>query len=65
MDDKYLKEYYESYDEDGRLLSRHGQIEFITTMKSSRNFLHRTPAYLRSVRVREDTLMLLQKWAIP
>lgn len=39
MDDKYLKEYYESYDEDGRLLSRHGQIEFITTMKYVEKFL--------------------------
>ena len=39
MDDKYLKEHYESYDEDGRLLSRHGQIEFITTMKYVEKFL--------------------------
>ena len=29
----YLKEYYESYDEEGRLLSKHGQVEYITTMK--------------------------------
>ena len=29
----YLKEYYESRDEDGRLASRHGQVEFLTTMK--------------------------------
>ena len=33
MDDKYLKEYYEGYDEDGRLLTRYGQVEYITTMK--------------------------------
>lgn len=29
----YLKEYYESHDEDGRLASRHGQVEYLTTMK--------------------------------
>ena len=39
MDDKYLKEYYEGYDEDGRLLSRHGRVEFITTMKYVEKFL--------------------------
>ena len=29
----YLKQYYEGYDEDGRLLSKVGRIEYITTMK--------------------------------
>lgn len=29
---KYLTEYYNSYDEDGRLISKHGQVEFITTV---------------------------------
>ena len=29
----YLDEYYNSYDEEGRLLSRHGQVEYLTTMK--------------------------------
>lgn len=29
----YIKEYYANYDEDGRLLSRHGQVEYLTTMK--------------------------------
>lgn len=29
----YLEEYYNKYDEDGRLLSRHGQVEYLTTMK--------------------------------
>lgn len=33
MDNKYLKEYYENYDEDGRLDSRYGHIEFLTTMR--------------------------------
>lgn len=29
----YLEDYYQSHDEDGRLLSRHGQVEYLTTMK--------------------------------
>ena len=29
----YIEDYYKSYDEDGRLLSRHGQVEYLTTMK--------------------------------
>ena len=28
-----LKTYYEAYDEEGRLLSKHGQVEYITTQK--------------------------------
>ena len=39
MDNKYLKEYYEGYDEDGRLLTRWGQIEYITTMTYIEKFL--------------------------
>lgn len=29
----YLTNYYERYDENGRLISKHGMIEYITTMK--------------------------------
>ena len=29
----YLENFYTNYDEEGRLLSRHGQVEYITTMK--------------------------------
>ena len=29
----YLESYYNNYDEDERLLSRHGQVEYLTTMK--------------------------------
>ena len=29
----YLEEYYNNYDEERRLLSRHGQVEYLTTMK--------------------------------
>lgn len=36
----YLKNYYESYDEDGRLLSRHGYIEYYTTMHFIGKYLH-------------------------
>lgn len=35
----YLTNYYENYDEDGRLNSKHGMIEFITTMKYIERYL--------------------------
>ncbi|HEX3021682.1 MAG TPA: class I SAM-dependent methyltransferase [Lachnospiraceae bacterium] len=33
----YLEQYYSNHDEEGRLLSRHGQVEYITTM----TYIHR------------------------
>ena len=30
---EYLKQFYENYDEEGRLLSRHGQVEYLTTRR--------------------------------
>jgi ubiquinone/menaquinone biosynthesis C-methylase UbiE len=36
---KYLTEYYNNYDEEGRLTSKHGKIEFLTTMKYINKFL--------------------------
>ena len=30
---KALTEYYSAYDEDGRLRSQHGMVEFLTTMR--------------------------------
>jgi ubiquinone/menaquinone biosynthesis C-methylase UbiE len=35
----YLKSFYESYDEDGRLTSKHGRVEFITTIKYVEKYL--------------------------
>ena len=35
----FLEEYYNAYDEEGRLLSRHGQVEYLTTMKYIRECL--------------------------
>ncbi len=35
----YLAQYYGGYDEDGRLLSKHGMVEFITTMKYIKKYL--------------------------
>ena len=29
----FLEQYYNNYDEEGRLLSRHGQVEYLTTMR--------------------------------
>ena len=37
MENSYLNDYYSSYDEEGRLLSRHGQVEYLTTMR----YIHR------------------------
>ncbi len=45
----FLKEYYSSYDEDGRLLSRHGQVEFITTWKYIHTYLSSPPASVLEV----------------
>ena len=35
----YLENYYANYDEEGRLLSKHGQVEFLTTMKYIHQFI--------------------------
>ena len=35
----YLEEYYNNYNEEGRLLSQHGQVEYLTTMKFIRECL--------------------------
>ena len=36
---KALTDYYSGYDEDGRLLSRHGSVEFLTTMRYIEKYL--------------------------
>lgn len=36
---KVLTEYYSAYDEDGRLRSRHGMVEFLTTMRYVEKYL--------------------------
>jgi len=36
---KALSEYYSHYDEEGRLLSRHGQVEYLTTMRYIEQYL--------------------------
>ena len=36
---KYLTNYYNNYDEDGRLTSKYGQVEFLTTMNYINKFL--------------------------
>ena len=35
----YLENYYVNYDEEGRLASKHGQVEFLTTMKYIHKFI--------------------------
>ena len=46
----YLEEYYNSRDEDSRLLSRHGQVEYLTTMKYIRESLAGLPSRQKSHR---------------
>ena len=36
---RYLTEYYNGYTEDGRLASRHGSVEFLTTMRYIRKYI--------------------------
>ena len=36
---EYLVNYYSNYDEEGRLLSKHGMVEYITTMKYIEKYL--------------------------
>lgn len=38
---KYLVDYYNNYDEDGRLISKYGQVEFLTTMRYINKFLEK------------------------
>ena len=35
----YLTNFYEAYDEEGRLSSKHGMVEYITTMKYIEKYL--------------------------
>ena len=37
--EEYLANYYQNYDEEGRLLSRHGMVEYVTTMKYIERYL--------------------------
>lgn len=39
----FLEDYYNSYNEEGRLLSRHGQVEYLTTMRYIRESLDGVP----------------------
>lgn len=39
METTYIEEYYRQYDEDSRLRSRHGMVEFLTTMKYIERYL--------------------------
>ena len=44
----YIEDYYNGYDEEGRLLSKHGQVEFLTTMKYIKDCIskHENPKIL-------------------
>lgn len=40
---EFLENYYNNYDEEGRLVSRHGHVEYVTTMKYIRETLEGVP----------------------
>ena len=41
MENNYLEQYYRNYDEEGRLLLKYGQVEYITTMKYIHKYLQK------------------------
>ncbi len=45
----YLEDYYSNYDEEGRLLSQHGQVEYLTTMK----YIHELSEGISNCRILE------------
>ena len=45
----FLKRYYKTYDEEGRLLSRHGQVEYVTTQK----YIHACAETVHAARILE------------
>lgn len=45
----YMEEYYTHYDEEGRLLSNHGQVEYRTTMK----YIHEAARNISAKRILE------------
>ena len=43
----YLEDYYNQYDEEGRLLSPHGKVEYLTTMKYIQACLSELPGTIQ------------------
>lgn len=50
----YLEEYYSNYDEEGRLLIQHGQVEYITTM----TYIHKCLEELKTLQESGDIRIL-------
>lgn len=50
----YLEKYYNEYDEEGRLLSQHGQVEYITTM----TYIHKCLERMKEQRSAEEFRIL-------
>lgn len=51
----YLEEHYSNYDEEGRLLSQHGQVEYITTM----TYIHKCLERMKEQK-KEEKLRILE-----
>lgn len=53
----YLDAFYRNYDEENRLRSKCGMVEFITTMHFLKRFLKPENQFLRLAQALEDTAM--------
>ncbi len=53
----HLENYYANYDEEGRLLSKHGQVEYLTTMK----YIHEMMKNLDTTTVENDTVTMMSE----
>ena len=47
-DNSYLIDFYSHYDEEGRLASRHGSVEFLTTMRYIEKYLKPEAVFWKS-----------------
>ena len=59
-----LEEYYNKFNEEKRLNSRHGQVEFRTSLKYIHKFLRRNLRFWISVQVPDATVWHLPKKAM-
>ena len=57
----YIIKYYDNYDEDNRLAFRHGQVEYITTMRYIENIFLMERKYKKSAREQDGIAMQLPK----
>lgn len=54
---QYLIDFYNTYEEDSRLTSKHGSVEFLTTMRYIEKYLKPNAVYWKSEREQGDIPM--------